>query len=258
MATMQECLAGAMRRPIARAVTHAVIGLGLCAVTAASAVVVKEFRAGVHPLAAVDLVSIDPTPENSATNSDAVRGAQPSTGAILASNDSNTAEPDADAPTQTDEPAAPPEVAAEPAPANIDPSLLRYAADPTIRWFNGRPMRPARTMTMTVTAYSPDEKSCGPDANGHTATLHSVNTNNMKLVAADTRVLPFGSVVSIPGYNDGKVVPVLDRGGAIKGRHLDALFPTDAQATAWGKKKLQVTVWEYADGKPADNPRKLR
>jgi 3D (Asp-Asp-Asp) domain-containing protein len=113
-------------------------------------------------------------------------------------------------------------------------------------------------MWMTVTAYSPDERSCGDSADGQTATLHSVSTNNMKLVAADTRILPFGSVVSIPGYNDDKVVPVLDRGGAIKGRHLDLLFPTDAQARAWGKKKLLVTVWAYADGKPADNPRKLR
>src|SRR5687768_6326538 len=32
------------------------------------------------------------------------------------------------------------------------------------RWFNGRPVRPQRTMTMTVTAYSPDERSCGLSA----------------------------------------------------------------------------------------------
>jgi 3D (Asp-Asp-Asp) domain-containing protein len=132
------------------------------------------------------------------------------------------------------------------------------ATDASIRWFNGRPIRPGRTMWMTVTAYSPDAKSCGDSADGITASMHSVSTNNMNLVAADTRLLPFGSMISVPGYDDGKIVPVLDRGGAIKGHHIDLLFPTDAQARQWGVKRIQVVVWEYADGKPADNPRELR
>jgi hypothetical protein len=51
---------------------------------------------------------------------------------------------------------------------------------------------------------------------------------------------------------------VLDRGGAIKGHRLDVLFPTHEQARAWGVRKLRVTVWEYADGKPKDDPRRLR
>jgi hypothetical protein len=41
--------------------------------------------------------------------------------------------------------------------------------DPSTRWFNGRPIRPARTMWMTVTAYSPDERSCPGTADGATA-----------------------------------------------------------------------------------------
>jgi 3D (Asp-Asp-Asp) domain-containing protein len=130
--------------------------------------------------------------------------------------------------------------------------------DPSVRWFNGRPVRPARTMWMTVTAYSPDEKSCGPSACGITASLHSVYTNGMKMAAADTRVLPFGSMITVPGYDSGQIVPVLDRGGAIKGHRLDMLFPTDAEARAWGVKKMKVTVWEFADGKPAVDPRTLR
>ena len=126
------------------------------------------------------------------------------------------------------------------------------AADESIRWFNGRPIRVARTITMTVTAYSPDERSCGVHADGITASGYSVYTNGMRLVAADTSLLPFGSLLSVPGYDAGDVVPVLDRGGAIKGHRLDVLFATHEEAMQWGVRTLEVTVWEYADGRPDD------
>ena len=118
--------------------------------------------------------------------------------------------------------------------------------------FNGRPIRAVRTIRMMVTAYSPDAQSCGEFADGITASGYSVKTNGMKLVAADTSMLPFGTMLSIPGYDDGFVVPVLDVGGAIKGNHLDALFPTHEEALEWGVRHLDVTIWEYADRKPND------
>jgi 3D (Asp-Asp-Asp) domain-containing protein len=126
------------------------------------------------------------------------------------------------------------------------------------RWFNGRPVRPARTIWMKVTAYSPDHRSCGIFADGKTSTLHSVWTNGMNLVAADTRILPFGSMITVPGYGGGDIVPVLDRGGKIKGHRLDVLYSTHAEARRWGVRNVPVVVWEYADGKPAPNPRKER
>ncbi|MDX2016402.1 MAG: 3D domain-containing protein [Planctomycetota bacterium] len=169
-------------------------------------------------------------------------------------------------PTSTSAPVTPP--ASKPstptpttvsaAPGRAMTATERALLDPRTRFFNGRPIRPARTMTMIVTAYSPDERSCGDSADGITATLHHVETNAFRLVAADTRLLPFGSMISVPGYDAGRVVPVLDRGGAIKGHRLDVLFPTHEQARAWGVRKLRVTVWEYADGKPMDDPRRLR
>lgn len=137
-------------------------------------------------------------------------------------------------------------------------SVNPYQGDPNVRWFNGRPIRPARTLRMTVTAYSPDAASCGDSADGITATLHSVETNGFRLVAADPRILKYGSMISVPGYDSGLIVPVLDCGSAIKGHRLDVIFPTHEQARAWGVKNLNVTVWEYADGRPAENPRKLR
>ena len=133
-----------------------------------------------------------------------------------------------------------------------------WANDPDVRWFNGRPAKPDRTLKMRVTAYSPDHRSCGDSADGLTATMHSVETNGFKLVAADPKVLPYGSMVSIEGYDRGQIVPVLDCGGAIKGHHIDLLFPTHEQARQWGNRWMDVTVWRYVDGKPQGDPRKER
>lgn len=153
-------------------------------------------------------------------------------------------------------PAAPIPAAAEPAPAETAPEAPGHSAD--TRWFNGRPIRPAGVLRMRVTAYSPDARSCGDSADGITATLHSVETNGFQLVAADPRVLRYGSLITVPGYAGDNVVPVLDCGGKIKGSRLDVLYPTHEEARRWGSKSLPITVWQYADGKPAPNPRKLR
>ncbi|MFI4898875.1 MAG: 3D domain-containing protein [Phycisphaerales bacterium JB059] len=150
----------------------------------------------------------------------------------------------------TPESAAPIEVVEDETPAP--------AFDAETRWFDGRPVRPARTIEMLVTAYSPHAASCGQFADGQTATLHSVRTNGGALVAADTSVLPYGSMLTIDGYAADGIVPVLDCGGAIKGNRLDLLFPTHEEALAWGVRRIEVVVWEYADGKPAPNPRRVR
>lgn len=140
----------------------------------------------------------------------------------------------------------------------VEPRAVNINPDHNVRWFNGRMVRPVRVVRMKVTAYSPDQRSCGKYADGQTATLHSVWTNGMKLVAADTAVLPYGSMVSVPGYDNSRIVPVLDCGGAIKGKRLDVLFPTHEAAREWGVRTLDVVVWGYADGSPIDNPRELR
>ena len=88
--------------------------------------------------------------------------------------------------------------------------------------------------------------------------MHSVETNAFQLVAADPTILPYGSMLSVPGYAGNLIVPVLDCGSKIKGNHIDVLFKTHEQAMKWGVKQLAVTVWEYADGEPAENPRVLR
>lgn len=131
-------------------------------------------------------------------------------------------------------------------PTIVDPTIVTPETG-YVRYFNGRPVRPKKTIWMTVTAYSPDARSCGDSADGITCTNHSVWTNAMNLVASDPKVLPMRSMVSVPGYADGRIVPVLDVGGAIKGARLDVLYATHSIARKWGVQRIPVTVWEYAD-----------
>jgi len=98
-----------------------------------------------------------------------------------------------------------------------------------------------QTVTMEVTAYCPCVKCCGTGAIGLTASGKRITYNNGRFVAAD-KVLPFGTKLVIPGYNNGESVEVLDRGGAIKGNKLDVFFPTHDQAKAWGRRMIAVTI----------------
>jgi len=98
---------------------------------------------------------------------------------------------------------------------------------------------------MLVTAYCPCRKCCGRHSDGKTASGRGIAANGSRFVAADTRVLAFGTKVSVPGYYSGAPVPVLDRGKRIRGHRLDVFFRSHSQAKAWGSRWLDVTV--YAD-----------
>ncbi|MBX2852381.1 MAG: 3D domain-containing protein [Phycisphaeraceae bacterium] len=112
--------------------------------------------------------------------------------------------------------------------------------------FDHKPIRPVKTRTMKTTAYSPDERSCGKWADGITASGKSVWMNGGRLVAAD-RAIPYGTIMTIPGYNYGKPVQVWDRGGKIKGNRLDLLYPTHEIAMQWGVQDLPVVFWEFVE-----------
>ena len=101
---------------------------------------------------------------------------------------------------------------------------------------------PVHYIWMEVTAYCPCKVCCGLRAHGVTASGKSVRHNGGRFVAADTDVLPFGTRVSIPGYHDGKPVPVIDTGSAISGHRLDVFFSNHATAEAWGRRMLRVRV----------------
>jgi 3D (Asp-Asp-Asp) domain-containing protein len=60
-------------------------------------------------------------------------------------------------------------------------------------------------------------------------------------LAADTALFPFGTKMHIPGYGYGVVQ---DRGGDIRGRHIDLYFRSHRAALEWGRQKVKVRVWE--------------
>jgi 3D (Asp-Asp-Asp) domain-containing protein len=116
------------------------------------------------------------------------------------------------------------------APANAAPVALSHSA------------APHKTIRMIVTAYCPCAKCCGASAHGVTASGKPVSYHDGRFVAADTHVLPFGTKLSIPGYDAGKAVEVIDTGGAINGNRLDVFFPTHKEALQWGRRTIDVEV----------------
>ncbi|MFP4105563.1 MAG: 3D domain-containing protein [Phycisphaerae bacterium] len=104
------------------------------------------------------------------------------------------------------------------------------------------------TLRMRVTGYCPCRRCCGRHADGITASGKNIYAHGSKFVAADTRLLPFGTRISIPGYNGGAPVPVYDRGGKIKGNRLDLFYLSHHTARRWGVQYLDVTV--YVDSLP--------
>lgn len=91
-----------------------------------------------------------------------------------------------------------------------------------------------------VSAYCAGPCCCGRFADGVTSSGHVIAEGDRFCAAA--LEIPFGTVLEIPGYNEGQGVPVLDRGGAVRGRRLDVYFETHAEALAWGVRILEVKV----------------
>jgi peptidoglycan DL-endopeptidase CwlO len=85
----------------------------------------------------------------------------------------------------------------------------------------------ARTLTVSVTGYS---------IRGRTATGMPTAPG---VVAVDPGVIPLGTRLSIPGYGEGVAA---DTGGAVQGNTIDVWFPTRAQALAWGRRTVTITL----------------
>lgn len=90
-----------------------------------------------------------------------------------------------------------------------------------------------------VYAYGPNKgkrKAIGITASGTRA--------HKGTIAADTRRFPFGTIMYVEGYGYGRVE---DRGGEIKGAHIDLFFPSHGQAKDWGKRRKRVKIWRPRD-----------
>ena len=59
------------------------------------------------------------------------------------------------------------------------------------------------------------------------------------IVAVDATVIPLGTRMTIPGYGEGVAA---DTGSAISGNSIDLWFPTLADAMAWGRRTVTITL----------------
>jgi 3D (Asp-Asp-Asp) domain-containing protein len=84
-----------------------------------------------------------------------------------------------------------------------------------------------RTLTVSATGYS---------LGGTTATGLPVGWG---VAAVDPSVIPLGTHMTVPGYGEAVAA---DTGGAIVGASIDLWFPTTAQAMAWGRRVVTITL----------------
>jgi cystine transport system substrate-binding protein len=83
------------------------------------------------------------------------------------------------------------------------------------------------TLTVSATGYS---------LAGQTSTGLPVGPG---VVAVDPAVIPLGTRISIPGYGEGVAA---DTGGGVRGNVIDIWFPTLADALAWGRRTVTISL----------------
>jgi 3D (Asp-Asp-Asp) domain-containing protein len=59
------------------------------------------------------------------------------------------------------------------------------------------------------------------------------------VIAVDPSVIPLGTKMYVPGYGDGVAA---DTGSAVQGAMIDVWFPSCAQASAWGRRVVTITL----------------
>jgi 3D (Asp-Asp-Asp) domain-containing protein len=89
------------------------------------------------------------------------------------------------------------------------------------------PATSGRVLTLTATGYS---------LQGTTSTGLPAGWG---VAAVDPSVIPLGTRMTIPGYGEAVAA---DTGSAIQGLTVDLWFPTIAQALAWGRRAVTVTL----------------
>jgi RHS repeat-associated protein len=92
---------------------------------------------------------------------------------------------------------------------------------------------------MTVTGYDNSYQSTGknPGDPGYGITKSGAKAAPGSIAAP--KRFPMGTGMFVPGYGCGTVQ---DRGGAIKGMHIDVWFGTTKEAMKWGRPTLSVEV----------------
>jgi 3D (Asp-Asp-Asp) domain-containing protein len=88
----------------------------------------------------------------------------------------------------------------------------------------------------TTGGHSISVSATGYSLPGRTATGLPVGWG---VVAVDPSVIPLGTHMTIPGYGEAVAA---DTGGAVVGATIDVWFPTIAQANAWGRRVVTISL----------------
>ncbi|MGL4521740.1 MAG: ubiquitin-like domain-containing protein [Bacilli bacterium] len=97
-------------------------------------------------------------------------------------------------------------------------------------------MEVGQEYVVEATAYSPFCNGCS----GITAGNINIRENpNMKVIAVDPRYIKLGTKVYVEGYG---VAIAGDTGGAIKGKRIDILVPTEKAAYNWGRRNVKIRI----------------
>jgi 3D (Asp-Asp-Asp) domain-containing protein len=108
--------------------------------------------------------------------------------------------------------------------ATVSPAIAAPTA-PSLA--SAAPVAGARTISVSATGYS---------LPGRTSTGLPVGWG---VVAVDPSVIPLGTHMTIPGYGEAVAA---DTGGSVVGSTIDLWFPTIAQANAWGRRVVTITL----------------
>lgn len=95
--------------------------------------------------------------------------------------------------------------------------------------------------TYKLTAYCACSRCCGK-TNGITAS--GAKAVQGVTVAADTRILPFGTKIYIDGYGERTVQ---DTGGAIKGNRIDVFFDSHQEALQFGVQYKEIFMMKEGE-----------
>ena len=92
-------------------------------------------------------------------------------------------------------------------------------------------------VTAKLTAYCPCVKCCGK-SDGITASGTQATAG--RTVAVDTRLIPYGTEISI----DGKTYVAEDCGGKVKGYTIDVFFNSHEEALKFGRQTKTVKIYK--------------
>lgn len=109
-----------------------------------------------------------------------------------------------------------------------NPLYYRHGQDSTV---SAVPLIPLGTFK--TTAYCPCSSCCGSwGARTSTGTIPAANHT----ISVDPRVIPYGSRIMI----NGLIYTAEDRGGGVKGRHIDIFFNTHSECRIYGVKAVDA------------------